>query len=225
MVEKNVPPTITEQIDADAGLKYQRKLLIATSLIILVLSFSGATIGEANTFILKLEFENEYGISILLCLGVAFLLLRYYNYAYKYHQQLHELWSDRLIRDPFFIDQEFETGEHYGYLVDMEPKGFSVEAFRYEDTEWSYHYVCRPILRRKIAYSWNNQHEYGSTEHVNIEWKNYPKILGLEAKYQFKCLVTHRENLDILSPYFLAFLAMLSYVFKEELKCVLKALS
>ena len=75
MTEKKKEPTITELIDQDEGLKSKRKLLTVTSLILLVLTFSGAKVEEANTFILKLKFDNQSGIAILLILAIFFLLI------------------------------------------------------------------------------------------------------------------------------------------------------
>ena len=61
---------LTQAIDNDAGLQSKRKLLTVASLILLALSFSGATIDEANTFIFKIKFANQNGLGILLVLSI-----------------------------------------------------------------------------------------------------------------------------------------------------------
>ncbi len=67
---------LTAAIDRDEGLKAKRKLLIVASCILLALSFSGATIDEANTFIFKIKFTNQNGLGILLVLSIVFLMIR-----------------------------------------------------------------------------------------------------------------------------------------------------
>jgi heme/copper-type cytochrome/quinol oxidase subunit 3 len=111
MTEEKKSPTITELIDADEGLKSKRKILTITSLILLALTFSGAKVEEANTFILKLKFDNQNGIAILLVLTIVFLIIRYYNYAKPYHEKLFRAWSDRMLDDGYFLNSDVETRE------------------------------------------------------------------------------------------------------------------
>jgi hypothetical protein len=223
MAEQTTPLTITEQIDADEGLKSKRKLLTITSLILLALSFSGAKVEEANTFIFKLSFNNNKGISLLLMLAVIFLLIRYYNYAYKYHHQLYKLWSDRLLKHPFFFHSHPNEPEYYGLVNDLEPKALNIEALQYHGGDWSVGYKCRPVFVRKIIYWWSDQYDNHELE-VWVGWKNYFKVLRLEARYQFEGFIKHRENLDIVAPYFLGVFAIASYTFNDQVQYILKLL-
>lgn len=211
---------ITEQIDADEGLKSKRKLLTITSVILLAISFSGAKVEEANTFLLKLSFNNNKGISVLLVLAVIFLLIRYYNYACKYHHQLYKLWSDRLLRDQFFFYSHPHEPEYSGLICDLEPKEMNIEALQYHDGTWSFGYVCHSLLVRKIAYWWHDNNDEYERE-VSVGWKNLLKVLRLEAKYQFQGFITHRENLDIIAPYILGVFSITSYIFNDHVQNLL----
>jgi hypothetical protein len=50
-------------------------------------------------------------------------------------------------------------------------------------------------------------------------------VYRLELKYQLPSFFTHRENLDILAPYVLGVVAILSYFFHEQLQVALTFLS
>jgi hypothetical protein len=224
MTEKTKELTITEQIDIDEGLKTKRKLLTVTSLILLALSFSGAKVEEANTFILKLSFENQKGLSVLLVIAVIFLLIRYYNYACKYHQQLYKLWSDRLINDDFFIYSHPYEQEYSGIIFDLQPKGFDTDEIKQEGGDFEFGYNCRMPFVRRISYCWNDNHADHEIS-VSVGWRNYPKVLLLESKYQFMGFLTHRENLDIVAPYVLGILAILSFIYDDFFQIAIKSIS
>lgn len=214
--------TITEQIDTDEGLKSKRKLLIVTSLVLMALSFSGAKVEEANTFVLKLSFESQKGIPVLLILSVVFLLVRYYNYACKYHKELYDRWTKRLLKNSFFLHRLYEDPHHYelsGFLVDQAP----FDIIQYEDDEhysWLASYTCEPFFKRQITYTFYDENGPHYRK-LAIGRKNYFKVLRLEAVCQLKSFFIHRENLDITSPYILGVLAILSFIYRTELQSAL----
>ncbi len=223
MAGRKKEPTITELIDQDEGLKSKRKLLTITSLILLALTFSGAKVEEANTFILKLKFDNQSGIPILLVLVIVFLLIRYYNYAKPYHEKLFREWSDRMLDDKYFSWAEYHTNELHGLVSDMAPKGLDIVAMQHEGKSFNYHYKC-DYFRRKLVYSWDSQYDY-EREEVKICLENYFNVYRLEAKYQIESFFNHRENLDVLASYGLGFLAIFSYFFNDYLQIILNALA
>jgi len=216
--------TITEQIDVDEGLKSKRKLLTVTSLILSALSFSGAKVEEANTFVLRLSFENQHGVSVLLVLAVIFLLIRYHNYAYPYHQQLYQLWTKRLLANPFFLSFHPHESESYGLIVGLSPKGMDIDGLNHENIDWGVSYKCSFLIIRKLRYSWYNRYEDYQQE-VLIGWNYYLKVIYLEARYRFNSYIKHRESLDILTPYILGALAISSYFFNDQLQALLKMLA
>jgi hypothetical protein len=215
--------TITEQIDIDEGLKTKRKLLTVTSLILLALSFSGANVEEANTFILKLKFDNQNGIAILLVLAIIFLIIRYLNYAKPYHEMLFNEWTGRMLRNNYFSCADYHDNELYGLAIDMIPEGIDLNSVQHGGDRFDFHYKCS-WFKRSLVYSWTDQYDYHRQE-VNVGWRNYFKVISLETKYQFGSFINHRENLDIMGPYFLGVLAISSYFFHEELQLVLNALA
>lgn len=224
MTDKEQPPSIAEQIDADEGLKSKRKMLVVVSLILLALLFSGAKVEEANTFILKISFDNQHGISLLLVLSVIFLLIRYHNYASKYRDLLYKLWSNRLIAHPFFLRANEDGSKLFGLIVDIAPPGFVPEPHSDNDQHSGFAYKCQFPLIRKISYWAENQYPNYESE-ARVGWRNYLSVLRLEAQYRVNALFSHREHLDILAPYALGMLAIVSYFFNAELQSVLGMLT
>ncbi|MZR64073.1 hypothetical protein [Alcanivorax sp. DP30] len=222
------------EIDQDEGLKSKRRLLTFTSLILLAIQFTGAKIEEANTFIVKLSFEHQNGMALLLMFSIVFALIRYYNYAKRYHNDLYLIWSNNLLKDnkvEYFCPHSDDVS---GLLHESYPKGFNIEMFlyKYPDENLSYktHYECEFFLVRYFRFTWNDQHEdYSGKVNIlkNIGFKAYLSVLGMEAKYQFSRYFTHRENLDILFPYFLGVFSLFSYIFADSfdvfINCLLNA--
>jgi hypothetical protein len=220
MTNPKKQPTITELIDADEGLKSKRMLLTVSSLVLLALSFADAKVAEANSFIFKITFGNDKGLSVLLVIAVIFLLIRYYNYACKYHNQLYRIWSQRMLNDSFFFYQHPFEHDFSGLIFDLKLKNFDVENAIHGAIDWNSSYMCRAIFVRKIVFYWDDQHDYNE-EHVFVGWKNYFKVLRLEMKYQLNSYIEHRESLDIVAPYILGALAISSYFFNGALQSLL----
>jgi hypothetical protein len=215
--------TITEKIDLDDGLRSKRKLLTIVSLILLALSFSGAKVEGANTFILTLSFENQQGISVLLVLAIMFLLVRYYNYACKHHFLLYKLWTARLCQHPFFLRTHPHEPDVSGLVSVRAPEGFDPEDCRHSNEEWGFSYKCQFPFVRKIQYWTKDQYDIHEAE-ARVGRKNYFKVLWLEARFQCAAFLTHREHLDILSPYILGTSAILSYAFNDYFQAAVKTL-
>lgn len=219
---------LTNAIDDDKGLQSKRRLLTIVSLILLALSFSGATITEANTFVFKLNFTNQNGLGILLVLSIIFLMIRYYNYAKPYHDKLYHLWTERLLHHSDFYSHNPHEYEEVGGLVGDSRREEIGHRLREEDFHWSYSYKCKWFFRRYIVHEWGSyQHEDDdNSDLANIYsefgLRAYLKALRLEAIEQFRSFFTHRENLDILAPYMLGCLAIASYYFNAELMDLLK---
>jgi len=222
---------LTTAIDGDVGLQSKRKLLTVTSLTLLALSFSGATIDEANTFIFKIKFANQNGLGILLVLSIIFLMIRYYNYAKPYHYKLYSIWTERLLTNQFFfLSNPDEPVEAIGIVADS--RCSELDARLHNDVRrWKHHYKCGLPFIRHIVHYWgyNDHEEEDRMDSVNIYTrfglKVYLHSLWLEAKEQIRSFFTHRENLDILAPYMLGCLAIGSYYFNTELMSLLSFIS
>ena len=217
--EQKKAPTITELIDGDEGLKSKRKLLAITSLILLALTFSGAKVEEANTFILKLKFDNQNGIAILLVLAIVFLLIRYYNYAKPYHEKLFREWSGRMLEHRYFYSFCHNQDVFTGLVMNKAPKVITYEAVQYDGLTFTYHYKCS-FFKRSFIYNYADANDVFSEE-AGVGWKNYLKVIGYELKYRVERYFNHRAHLDILAPYFLGVIAVASYYFHKDLQLAL----
>jgi hypothetical protein len=213
---------IKELIDSDRGLIAKRRLLISTSILFILIQFSGVKVLEANTLIFKLTISNPNGIGIFFLMAIAFLLIRYLGYATPYHEKLFKLWSNRMLHDRF-IHSYFHDDEPSGMIVDIRPKGVEFDHYYHLENEHyscTYRYVCKFPFRRYIQYAWGNGHD-DHQETVSILSKvsisQYLKVLTAEAVYQFDSLIRHRENLDVLTPYFIGISALLCWLFDSQL--------
>jgi hypothetical protein len=222
MSKNEKAPSITEQIDNDDGLKSKRKMLIIVSLITLALTFADAKIEEVNTFIFKLSFGNNGGITFLLVCSIVVLLVRYFTYARPYHEKIYRLWSGRMLQEPFFFHYNKFNGDYSGLII----KSSSDQRYFFEKfitdpeltVEWEYESSF--FFKRKISYRVGDKHDNYPVS-VPIAWKNYPKTLLLELKYRFESYFIYRENLDIYAPYLIGLTAIFSYFFVDKLQSLL----
>ena len=239
------PLTLTQRIDADEGLKAKRKLLTVVSLILLAIAFSGAKVVEANTFIMKISFTNQNGIAYLLLLSIAFLMIRYYNYARPYHDELYQGWTQRMLNDDYFYRYHEEVGESDGLIKDLSPKDLLLDHFENNCGGMEVKYICSLLGGRHLEYTWFKDttiHQQSCLATVNlirikgaydknkdkqaepnkINLKAYFKILHYELKYRTTRFLTHRENLDIIAPYLLGFFSIFSFIYNEKIIEILK---
>ncbi|WP_062271195.1 hypothetical protein [Endozoicomonas arenosclerae] len=166
----------------------------------LAINFTGAVFKEANTFIFKIEFTNQSGLSYFLLLAVVFLLIRYYTYAHHYHEELYKLWSSRMLRDRKIFHYHYEAETVDGLLMNAvnvwggdEP---GIQASKYQITG---------LFKRGLLYPTQHHHEEGVEEYEELisltnfkdGWRkrDYLKLLGYEFKYQFTAFFKYRENL------------------------------
>lgn len=206
-------------MDDDAGFKSKRRALMFASLLLLALVVSGAEIKEANTFIFKIEFTNHVGLRYLLVLAVLSCMFRYYAYSEKYHAQLFNFWSGRLLndREVFYYDREAESaGGLLGKKIDVcggdEP---GIECPIYKKTGF---------LKRSIGYPSTGTHdyygEYSYTEYIELNvyskgWSKaeFRKLLRAEMRCRVEAWIKYRETLDLVSPYLLGFSSLAAFMF------------
>jgi len=207
-------------MDNDAGFKSKRRALVFVSLLLLALVVSGAEIKEANTFIFKIEFTNHVGLKYLLVLAVLSCMFRYYAYSEKYHAQLFNFWSERMLNDSkvFYYDRESESvGGLLGKKIEIyggdEP---GIQSPTYKKTG---------ILKRSIGYpsrGVDDYHgEYSCTEYIELntyskDWgrAEFLKLVGAEMRYRAEAWIKYRETLDLASPYLLGFSSLAVFMFK-----------
>ena len=221
--------TLKEQIDSNIGLKKQKNLLIAASLVLLVLNFSGAELVEANTFILKLGFRHQEGLNLLFLIGIIFLIIRYHNYSSKYHQMLKEAWTSKLLSNPSISAYPLHADEPIGMLHEKYPEWLDIQtcihSSKMEHPEnqvsCSFGYETSFPFKRFFTYTQHRDFfDEKSFERINI-WstlgkKKYKKILALELKIRTEEYFKNSEYLDINSPYLIGIFAIFSYFFDNE---------
>lgn len=219
---------LQNRIDADLGLRARRRGLVSISIILLLIQFSGAEIAEANTFLVKVSFGNPNGIGVIISISIAFLLIRYYSYARQYHDELFELWSQRMLSEKYIFVNPYED-EAFGLIIELAPKCVLVDRWEQEREGehyyWSYKYVCSFPFRRLIQYDWFHEVEDQMEKkkilgHIGLV--KYITLLYTEAKYQTKSLIINRENLDVYAPYLIGFSALVSYFFSGQLTVLIR---
>jgi len=207
-------------IDDDEGLQSKKKILSILSILLIAINFTGAKFQEANTFIFKIEFTNQDGLSHLLLLSVVFSLIRYFSHAHVYHEELRALWCARLLKDKLKVlyGPDYSCSDCRGFLapaidvcIDDEPG--------VKDSS----YVITGLFQREIQYPSVYRDEDGRNETTDVikltkfndKWKrkDFFKLLLIENKYQFSGIIKYRENLDLLGPYVLGVSALLLTLF------------
>lgn len=212
------------KIEADIGLARSRKYLMFVSLILLALTFSGAKIAEANTFLFKLTFTNSEGIIDLLLLSIGFLVIRYYSNAAKYHKAIYDDWTSRLLKQEYFYSVCEHSDGETGYLVDIAPQyaGYNDESFRHDED-------CLSV-KVKFHANWfiNAQFQYDLfSRHGHMQDKKVYlfkfsmffasiKALWLVLNQWFDAQVRYSESLDIFAPYLIFFITTLSVLLNKS---------
>ncbi len=220
---------LQKEIESDLGLRSKRKLLTIVSLLMLAIQFSGASIVEANTFILKLSFEHQNGLAFLLFIAVFFLLIRYYSYARKYHKKLFKLWSSRMLKEPFFYSFDLEEEKELGLLVEIAEKYLNLDMYSIRHSQnqsihWEYQHGF--LFKRYISYDVKTDYDFYPNQKINLleklSFRDFFKILRFETKYEIASFIAYPEDLDVYTPYLLGLVALISYIFNDKLQTLLK---
>ncbi len=211
--EKDELKKLRKDIDKDQGLASKRRLLIIVSMLMLALQMTGAKIEEANTFIFKITFTNQAGLSTLLLCTIFFLMIRYYNYAKDYHDRLYTLWTDRLTDDDFycFYIDDIHDGEPEGLISRIIPNNIKHNPLTHDDKHKDFfnyqHNYHSGIFQRYVQFTTSIK-GYEDSPRIHKEKR---MVLWLDIKYRYSRFFTHRENLDIHAPYWIATLALISH--------------
>ncbi|MDA5563300.1 hypothetical protein PJK54_06440 [Cobetia sp. MMG027] len=206
------------KMDDDKGFLYHRRLLLIFSTILLALSIGGASILEANTFIFKIKFTNPDGLNYIIVGTVVYFILRYYAYAEEYRKHLVKLTFSRMMNDyrVFSYDSRNESirgllGKKIELWVGDEPG--VLDAI----------YIVSGVFRRSILYESNAVDEEEGEYLVNVciclneysgDWrrKDFIKLLSYELKYTLASIFKHREYLDVMFPFLLSIISVVSFV-------------
>lgn len=217
---------IKADIDADKGLLAKRKLLLVASFIMLSINFLGVTIEEANTFILKLKFEHQNGLRVVILAVIFGLMIRYYGYCDDYRKRLYLLWSSHMLKDHYFYHRCPNHHRLSGIVAGLMPKFVSSNAEETDnlDFSWEARYERR-LFSRYILFTWTGENsspeDCSSRFLISRKCGVLLKIYWYEIKHQITNWFVHRETLDIYLPYLIATAAIASYFLKGPLGLIL----
>ncbi|MFC3865696.1 hypothetical protein [Alcaligenes aquatilis] len=211
-----------ELLDKDKGFIKSRRILITLSIILAVLSLGEIKIKEANTLIFKLEILNTDNLKYLLIASVIICTIRYYSFAYKYHEKIKKMWSKKLMEDEKLYYCSIDEDEFRGLLgKQMEtiptnhPGMLEISYIK----EFPFRRVIR-ITQENQPIPYDRREDYISTEdHLlrNSKYSEYNRYLRnlflIELKFKIEIILKHREYLDILSPYWLALGSIFCYFY------------
>ncbi len=218
--------TLKERIDADKGLKSKRVILTALSLVLLAVTFTGAVIEKANTFIFEINFKHTEELSLLIASAIFFLLIHYYSYARKYHQELTEMWKKDFRADDH-INYECGSGECFGLMADIAPDEYKDGHYYANEYKWDASYTSKFLILRYFIFTKHDvQHGIDvECDKVNILTdigvKGYLIALWTEFKHKLLGFVRYSENLDVKFPYLLGLISLASLVYQEQLQSLL----
>lgn len=209
--------TIFKQLEEDKGFQNKRRALVWTSAILIVMIFSGATIIEANTFILRIEFTNRDSLPLLVATACVFMLIRYYGYAQRYHEQLSQSWRTPIIQDPRFLSYDPDEDDFNGVAADL-AGDYNLHGRRGMNIQ----YEAKFPLRRYLTTSYTEMDErYGEvlvTSSINLHritksWtlRHVLKIFRIEFDHRWKATMRTREYLDVYSPYIVSAIALILF--------------
>lgn len=232
MEYKDIP---IEQMKTDDEFKSKRNQLTIISILLMAMSLSDAQIKEANTFIFKIEFINTHAFGWLVLLGVIVLTVRYYSFAFKYHQQLFKLWSSEMVNDHrlLVVYHDFDGSgliEPHGLFSKLKNEGFAnpIGPFEEREQEYKLKYNTAPFLKRSLGYD-VDVGKYIQTESVNLNkfdenWTkgDFRQLLRIEFEYRLNALFRRPEHLELLLPYMASILAISSFIFKNHIAELLK---
>lgn len=203
-------------IDTDKVYIAKRRTLEALSLLLLIVSVSGAVVTEVNTFIFKIEFQDYAYLTYLLSFSVFFMMIRYYSCAYDYHSQLYYMWTDKMLEEGRVIYYDPQINYYSGIISDaISPddltgspkykskfflKRYLVVSKREDHPELGDVYVQHPLPLNKFGGSWTR--------------RKFFRLLLVELKYQTDAFIKDREYLDLLFPYILGLSAIASFIWR-----------
>ncbi|MFJ4352753.1 hypothetical protein ACIPZ5_17840 [Pseudomonas sp. NPDC089428] len=208
-------------MDDDEGFKKKRRNLLFLSLVLLVIEVTGAKVTEASGLIFKIEFTNHERLQWFLIAGIVYGMLRYYAYSEVYRVQLYKQWASKLINDYKIYYYNYHDEEVEGLL------GKAVLVWGGDEPGLAEpEYTMAGLFKRVIAYPAKDQHpEIGEvyyTKYVDLmsfsdKWtrKDFLLLLWFEMKFRIDAWISHRETLDIVTPYLAAVGALGVFFYKK----------
>ena len=222
--------SLSDEMKNDSDFQSKGKQLTVVSILLMAMSLSNAQLKEANTFIFKIDFSNSAAFGWMVFFGVIVLMVRYYSLAFKYHYYLYEMWAEDMMKDYRvfgYHSEEDDPGEYYPHglisKIQRDACSRSIGYYDFERDKIIPIYKAHGAFKRSIYYRIDYPH--GTEETVinlnkfDSDWtrKDFYELLKIEFQYQSNALFRRAEYLDILLPYIIAALSLISFMFKPQI--------
>ena len=213
----NTDTTLAPPIDT--SLASCKKTLIIISSVLLALTFSGAKVTEANTFIFKITFTNPTGINTLLLLSIGYLLLRYNSISHIYTDNYKKQFATRVLDNKFFRRYDSYNDVVDGFIPDLLKPKIYINDDKYKHSNHSY--LDYDLKVRLFFNAYIDLTEYD--EHGNPYLYRF-YLIGSKNKLQYlfalSIMLSHwfleqfrqRDFLELYSPMLIGFIAVYSSV-------------
>tara|TARA_R110002051_G_scaffold323774_1_gene418473 strand:- start:23 stop:706 length:684 start_codon:yes stop_codon:yes gene_type:complete len=218
------PKSLTEQINNDVTLASCKKTLIILSSILLALTFSGAKITEANTFIFKITFTNPIGLSSLMLLAIGYLLIRYNSLSHLYVESFQKQWSEKVVNNSFYRNFDHHNDVVSGFIPDLFKPYVDLNNERIKTESHDFvEYDLKTQLFFNAYFYLTIHDESGPSEPVKIylfssksKFKlKYLAAISLISYYWLIEQFRRREFLELYSPMFIGFIAVFCSVWSR----------
>jgi hypothetical protein len=203
----------------DPALASCKKTLIIISSVLLALTFSGAKVTEANTFIFKITFTNPTGINTLLLLSIGYLLLRYNSISHFYTDNYKKQFATRVLDNKFFRRYDSHNDVVDGFIPDLLKPKIYINDDKYKHSNHSYLDYDLKVRLFFNAYIDLTEYDEQSNPYLyrfyligSKDKFQYLFALGIMFSHWFLEQFRQRDFLELYSPMFIGFIAVYSSV-------------
>lgn len=209
-----------QNMEDDKRLEVSRRYLLVTSLVLLALTMAKAELSKVNGLIFELTFETPERLNVLLAVGVAFLMLRYFSHASKYHRETFKAWSTKFMHDDLMFHYCEYSDVISGIAAELAPEDVDFNDMypRQEGTSVEHSFKRKLVFNSCIVYAQVQQgHELPDVEVSILElWRDskrdYFKVLGCMFRHWLDEIIHTPGVLYLYSPYLIGAVALASYL-------------
>lgn len=208
----------------------KRKYLYLGSIVFIAINVCNLSFVEVNAYAFKISFDKSGGLDWLLLLMMPLLIIRYYAAAYQYYVQLIDIWPVEMMQDRSVFCYIYDENQNWFYTGGLLSKirvfseGFSESCDEEENNRRKFvlKYEVTGVFRRAVSYS---DDDYGLYEKVSLNafrdgWGvlDFFKIIKFECKHQAATIFRRTEYLDVVLPYFVSGISLISFFYKSNIQ-------
>ena len=206
------------KIEDDKQLEHSRRNLLIASLVLLALNVANAKLEKVNGLIFEMTFETPERLKLLMAVGVVFLLLRYFNHAYKYHDETYRKWTSKFLHDDLMSHYCEHSDQISGLIYDLAPDGvdYSFIDTKEEGTSVSHSFKRKLVFNSTIVYStFKNGNPYPDIEaNISVLWlkskHDYFRLIRCMFRHWFEEVIHSPSMLYLYSPYLIGAAALVT---------------